>query len=105
MLGFRPLPHVMMRLSLAFEEHLEDDSLNLFKFSDLFLLWDIFYNSIFPSTGFVDSFTGSRFASGDSQFLLGLGFGELITFFGAVVKPTLGELSTYGYPVQGSVML
>ncbi|GKD84176.1 hypothetical protein Tco_1351015, partial [Tanacetum coccineum] len=28
--------------------------------------------------------------------------GELITIFGAVVKPTLGELLAYGYPVQGS---
>nr|GEV47079.1 reverse transcriptase domain-containing protein [Tanacetum cinerariifolium] len=31
--------------------------------------------------------------------------GELITIFSVVVKPTLSELSAYGYPVQGSVML
>nr|GEW11579.1 hypothetical protein [Tanacetum cinerariifolium] len=31
--------------------------------------------------------------------------GELITIISAVVKPALGELSVYGYPAHGSVML
>nr|GEU95952.1 hypothetical protein [Tanacetum cinerariifolium] len=43
--------------------------------------------------------------SGIASSFLSFTHGELITIFGAVVRPTLGELSAIGYPVQGSVML
>nr|GEX22742.1 hypothetical protein [Tanacetum cinerariifolium] len=43
--------------------------------------------------------------SGIANYFLSFRHGEMITIFGAVVKLALSELSAYGHPVQGSVML
>nr|GEU54499.1 RNA-directed DNA polymerase, eukaryota [Tanacetum cinerariifolium] len=48
--------------------------------------------------GFIDSLRVAA-CSGIANSFLSYRHGELITIFGAVVKPTLGELSAYGYPV------
>ncbi|GJR53046.1 hypothetical protein Tco_1403567 [Tanacetum coccineum] len=53
---------------------------------------------------FVD-FLPVAVCSGIANSFLSFRHDELITIFGAVVKPTLGELSAYGYPVQGFTQL